>query len=128
MKKFVALSTLAATLLACSLTSSVQASPDFFFENFQYFNELSRLPAITNLPGTDALDADFADVDSDGDLDLYVANGTASIEGRLNRLYINNGRGRFTDQTATRLPNVPPANSTEVEFADVDGDGDLDAI
>lgn len=95
---------------------------------FRYLDRSNRLPVISNLPGTDALDADFADVDRDGDLDIFVANGTASPAGRVNRLYINNGSGNFTDETATRIIGGVDANSTEVEFGDVDRDGDLDAV
>jgi hypothetical protein len=96
--------------------------------SFHYVDESDRLPSDFNPPNTDTLDVDFADVDGDGDLDIYVADGTASVEPRPNKLYINDGDGNFTDETFTQLPASPPANSTEVDFADVDEDGDLDAI
>ncbi len=96
--------------------------------SFRYVDESGRLPPDFNPPDTDTLDVDFADVDGDGDLDIFVADGTASAAPRPNKLYINDGRGNFSDQTFLRLPATPPANSTEVEFADVDGDGDPDAI
>ena len=96
--------------------------------NFRYVDESERLPADTNPPDTDTLDVDFADVDHDGDLDIYVADGTAGPAPRANKLYINDGAGHFIDESASRLPATPPANSTEVEFADVDGDNDVDAI
>ena len=41
--------------------------------------------------------ASFVDVDSDGDLDLFVAN-----VGSANSLYINNGKGVFTDEGVAR--------------------------
>lgn len=98
--------------------------------SFRYVDESFRLPEDTNPPATDTLDVDFVDVDGDGDLDLFVAEGTASAQGRANKLYINDGRGFFADESAQRLPASPlaVANSTEVEFADVDADGDPDAI
>jgi hypothetical protein len=96
--------------------------------SFRYVDESWRLPADTNPLNTDTLDVDFVDVDSDGDLDIFVAEGTASVAPRANRLLINDGRGFFADESAQRLPAMPPANSTEAEFADVDGDGDPDAI
>jgi len=68
------------------------------------------------------------DVDDDGDLDLFVAEGTASLDARPNVLFINDGRGFFVDDSAARLPQGHDANSTSADFADVDGDGDLDAI
>lgn len=118
-----------AYILTAALTfilsaGSAQAGPN----SFRFVAESDRLPPDINPPDTDTLDVDFADVDSDGDLDIYVADGTASAAPRINKLYVNDGDGNFTDETFTRLPGSPPANSTEVDFADVDGDGDVDAI
>jgi hypothetical protein len=42
-------------------------------------------------------------------------------------LWMNDGTGHFSDETAARLP-VALNNSTEVDFADIDGDDDLDAV
>jgi hypothetical protein len=116
---------LAATLLGLALVSTAAlAGPN----SFRYADESQRLPADTNPPDSDTLDVELVDVDADGDLDLFRAEGTASPAPRPNLLYINNGSGVYSDQTALRLPPGPPANSSEVEFADVDGDGDLDGI
>ena len=41
--------------------------------------------------------ATLADIDRDGDIDLYVANGVAEAGGAPNTLYRNNGKGTFTD-------------------------------
>ncbi len=125
MKKRVFIRILTAAMLACPLVlPTVQAGPN----SFRYVDQSERLPPDTNQPGTDALDVDFVDVDGDGDLDIFVANGTASPAGRPNKLYINDGSGHFSDETTSRLPGGPAASSAEVEFADVDSDGDLDAI
>lgn len=119
---------IAAALALLASAMPAQAGPS----SFRYVDESFRLPADTNPPDTDTLDVDFVDVDGDRDLDIFVAEGTASADPRANKLYINNGRGVYADESALRLP--PPltptalANSTEVEFADVDGDGDPDAI
>ncbi|MEC7584574.1 MAG: VCBS repeat-containing protein, partial [Planctomycetota bacterium] len=63
--------------------------------------------------------AAWADVDSDGDLDLYVANDF----GR-NNLYRNDA-GRFVD-VAAEAGVEDQAAGMGVAFADVDEDGDLD--
>jgi hypothetical protein len=113
-----------ATLAWVLTVASVHAGPN----NFRYVDASDRLPVDVNPPDTDTLDVAFADVDGDGDLDIFIADGTASPAPRPNKLYINDGDGNFSDETFSRLPSGPPANSTEVDFADVDGDGDLDAI
>jgi FG-GAP-like repeat len=115
---------LAVCLVLSLALSTAMAEPS----SFRYVDESARLPLDTNPPDTDTLDVDFADVDDDGDLDIYIADGTASPAPRANKLYINDGGGSFSDESSTRLPNSTPANSTEVDFADADGDGDLDAI
>ena len=96
-------------------------------QNFFFVEETSRLPPDTTLPGTSSTDVDLVDVDDDGDLDLFVAEGTDSPAPRPNRLLLNDGTGVFTDVSATHLPPAV-ANSTKADFGDVDGDGDLDAI
>ncbi len=70
----------------------------------------------------------LADVDNDGDLDLYFTNG-----GSVNRwgsgqgkLYINDGNGFFTDETAARMPAGNISEPMDAIFGDIDGDFDLD--
>ncbi len=69
-----------------------------------------------------------ADVDNDGDRDLYVLRGgwfgrTGKIR---NSLLLNDGAGHFVD--ATRLSGLasPAYPSQSAAFADIDHDGDLD--
>ncbi len=72
------------------------------------------------------VDALFADVDSDGDADLYVVSGGAEYfpAGGLNdRLYLNDGYGNFSKSDG--LPMMK-SNKTCVAAADIDGDGDID--
>jgi hypothetical protein len=65
-------------------------------------------------------DVELSDVDRDGDLDLVCGN-----EGG-NQLLINNGTGHFTDETATRFPQLANMETRKVTLADVDTDGDPD--
>ncbi len=64
--------------------------------------------------------ASFADIDNDGDLDLFVCNMAAP-----NLLYVNQGDGTFTEQTYQRAVSYSGA-SKQANFCDFDRDGDLD--
>ena len=66
-------------------------------------------------------DAAFGDYDSDGDLDLVVS-GTNSNGIFATRIYLNDGAGGFTESPVS-LQGFAFAS---VEWADFDGDGDLD--
>ena len=76
--------------------------------------------------------AGFADIDNDGDIDLYIVNipgpftpDGATDKGNANALYLNNGDGTFTD--ITRAAGVGHQGyGMGCVFADVDGDADLD--
>ncbi len=61
------------------------------------------------------------DVDGDGNPDILV--GTTFQQ--QSRLYLGDGSGGFTNVTETHLPQVK-ASVGDMEFGDVDGDGDLD--
>jgi len=79
--------------------------------------------------GADTVDADLVDVDGDGDLDVFIAEGTAGFQGRVNRLLMNDGTGVFTDVSDSNLPFSPsPANSLSADFTDIDNDGDQDIV
>lgn len=66
----------------------------------------------------------FADLDSDGDLDVFAANSShAGKSEPANRVWFNDGEGNLLD-SGQRLGN---AYSLSVALRDVDGDGDLDA-
>jgi hypothetical protein len=64
--------------------------------------------------------ASFADIDNDGDLDLYVCNMATE-----NILYINQNDGTFKEQTIFRGANYA-GGSKQANFCDYDRDGDLD--
>ena len=75
---------------------------------------------------TDAL---FFDADGDGDQDLYVCSGgnefSANSTALLDRLYFNDGKGRFT-KSPQLLPSYIFESSSCVRAADYDGDKDMD--
>lgn len=65
----------------------------------------------------------YGDTDNDGDYDLYVLG-----LGEQNKLFANNGKGRFTDVTSRSEAGGKPAYSTACSMGDVNGDGLLDIV
>ncbi|MEO1717588.1 MAG: FG-GAP-like repeat-containing protein [Planctomycetota bacterium] len=72
-------------------------------------------------------EADLGDIDGDGDLDIVFANVGWSKFPPGDKVLINDGTGVFTDESASRIPFVNEF-SLDADFADIDGDGDLDII
>ncbi len=67
--------------------------------------------------------AQFGDGDSDGDLDIAMANQSLPF-----RYFRNNGSGGFNDLTASNMPNINIVQSQDITFIDLDNDWDLDLI
>jgi hypothetical protein len=87
-----------------------------------------RIPATDMSVG----DAEFGDVDGDGDLDIALAtwgagNSMSNAGGRT-RVWINDGQGRYTDESDARMPGTLIGFSWDMELVDVDNDLDLDAL
>jgi len=98
----------------------------------------TQFPAVND----SSRDIEFADIDSDSDLDIYVAN-HSSQSSQPCRWWVNTGAGFYADETSTRWvglgatgSSVAPALvlggggfidwSGDGDFADLDNDGDLD--
>ena len=67
-------------------------------------------------------DIEFADVDNDFDLDLMISS-KLSDGGSL---YLNDGAGKYTDETEGKMPQL--TNNYEYEPIDLNGDGYLDTF
>jgi plastocyanin len=98
------------------------AQPGFFDEE----GAARGLGEVLNSAG-----AGFGDLDDDGDLDLVVCDSGASFlggPGDRPALYLNDGAGNFTEKQGAGW--APPVKNSQmdVQFADVDGDWDLDFV
>lgn len=85
-----------------------------------YFDDVTATHVPTDTTAH-LLDIDLGDVDGDGDLDAVAAH-----EYGANRLYVNDGTGRFSwpGDTFTDVEH----DNEEVELTDLNGDGALDAV
>lgn len=68
---------------------------------------------------------EFADIDNDGDMDLFLTGYMDNNDNGFSGLYINNGTGVFEWIVAVAME---PMRGSSVEFFDYDGDEDLDLL
>ncbi|MCA9215033.1 MAG: CRTAC1 family protein [Planctomycetales bacterium] len=100
-------------------------APDILFRNNGkggFDNISSSAGFVESLPSNGA---SMADIDNDGDLDIYVT----SVGDQRHYLYINDGTGRFNEEGVTRNASISTGNKhigMSSTFGDYDGDGFLD--
>jgi hypothetical protein len=108
--------------------ASGQSGKIFIQNKKGQFTETNQ-PLFTADAKSEDADACFADVDGDGDKDLYVSSGgydaflpnDAALQ---DRLYLNDGKGKFI-KAANSLPEMLVSKGS-VAAADVNADGHID--
>ena len=94
----------------------------FRYEGNETFFKITTGPAVTS--GGNSFSCQWADVDNDADLDLFVTNAFFGGPWK-NFLFLNNGDGSFT-KNLTEIPAIDEGWSYGCAFGDWDCDGDLD--
>jgi signal transduction histidine kinase len=82
-----------------------------------YFEDVSSSAGVQGEFFTKSNGVVFNDVDTDGDLDLFVSNRKFS-----NHLYMNDGKGKFVDKTSEKL-GIDTLKTNGIIIEDLDGDG-----
>jgi hypothetical protein len=72
--------------------------------------------------------ASWADVDGDGDPDLFVGDLRDASGAASSRFYINNGLGGMTESFASSFSGLGIENVNSVAWADMNNDGHLDLV
>ncbi|WP_245564941.1 CRTAC1 family protein [Spirosoma panaciterrae] len=92
--------------------------------------DLATVPASNNSGNYGSV---WSDIDNDGDLDLYIAKCSIFAMGypqdprRINMLFINDGKGHFSEHAADCGLRIN-GQSWTADFADIDNDGDMDCF
>ena len=84
------------------------------------YTEVPNVP----FPGLNRSSAAFADVDGDNDVDVVIT-GAVAYQTPVTQLFLNDGNGNFSLDTNA---NFPGFYNSAIEFADIDGDNDMDLL
>ncbi|MFK7971443.1 MAG: T9SS type A sorting domain-containing protein [Bacteroidia bacterium] len=106
------------------LTSGID--PSYTFRTYIYKNDGNGIFLLSgNIPKAVSGPSRFGDLDNDGDFDLLTSVENGSRNGTTENIYLNDGSGNFIP-----LSNSPFIGTrlSSVNFTDIDGDSDLDAI
>jgi len=68
----------------------------------------------------------FADVDNDGDQDVFAGLDITDLPNMRHQLLLNDGKGVFTVLADSGLEKITQTVASNAVFGDFDGDGDLD--
>ncbi|MEO8087980.1 MAG: FG-GAP-like repeat-containing protein, partial [Bacteroidota bacterium] len=110
-------------LLDLYVTNSAGTNKNLLFHNDggNAFTKIITGSMVNDV--SDSRSVNWTDIDSDGDLDLFVSNESGQNE----EMYRNDGGGVFTKQIIGALVN-DFGNTMSSSWADYDNDGDLDVF
>lgn len=108
-------------LLLCCVSGVVLAAPAPI-----QFRDEAEARGVRDL-AVNSTGPTFGDYDGDGDLDIFVPVEDLA-PGLADRLFENDGQGRFKDVAAARGVQNPGGMSRGAVFCDLDNDGDLDLL
>lgn len=100
--------------------------------NFVKDESLIDLATKASSDGSGNYGSEWTDIDSDGDLDLYISKCKAGVTNpndprRINMLFINNGQNQYIEMARDFKLNFGQ-QSWASSFGDFDNDGDMDGI
>ena len=111
------------------LGGSAGFSATLFIQNANGTFDQIKTGAWTQDSASEDMDAAFVDIDNDDDLDLFVVSGGnefgISDPALQDRLYLNNGKGKFTKSTTALPPYLESGSCVAPQDYDKDGDIDL---
>lgn len=90
------------------------------------FDDISESAGIADL-NTNSAAVAFTDYDNDGDLDMYISV-EDTAEGLHNRLWENDGTGKFADVAQQRGVQNAGGLGRGISWGDYDNDGDADLL
>ena len=106
------------------ISSSQNDDKIAWYENLDGFGQLSD-QRIVSVTADRVLQVIPADMDGDGDVDLYLCRSSGTS--RTNWLLVNDGEGVFGEEGGNRGVDST-ASCRSMAWADVDGDGDVDLL
>ena len=111
------------------ITNISMTDQNLLFQNDGSGNFIKTNTVISRTRNSPSKGHTWGDFDNDGDLDLFISNGTEGTEPEaiMNFLFLSNGEGDFelvNNSTIVRTPNI----SAGTAWADYDRDGDLDVF
>ena len=109
------------------VTNISMSDKNLLFQNDGTGNFIKSNTAISKTRNSPSKGHTWGDFDNDGDLDLFITNGTEGTEPEaiMNFLFLSNGIGDFNLIEHTSIVNSPNI-SAGTAWSDYDRDGDLD--